>query len=59
MKKNGSTVGTAAYKSPEQEDGKVIDKRTNTWSIGMVFYEMITGKRSFAAEYEQAVIYSI
>jgi serine/threonine protein kinase len=59
LTKEHSTLGTAAYMSPEQARGGEIDQRTDIWSFGIVFYEMLTGKLLFKGDYEQAVIFSI
>ena len=59
LTQHGATVGTVDYMSPEQTKGDVVDKRTDIWSVGIVLYEMLTGRAPFRADYEQAIIYSI
>lgn len=57
--KTGTSLGTLSYMSPEQSHGLPADNRSDIWSLGVVFYEILTGELPFKSEHEAGLFYII
>ena len=53
------TLGTIGYVAPEQIRGGRVDARTDLWSIGVLLYEMLTGKPPFRGDHEMSILHAI
>src|SRR5262252_6220392 len=59
MTEQGAIVGTFQYMSPEQIEGKELDGRSDTFSLGAVLYEMLTGQKAFQGKSQHSVASAI
>jgi TolB-like protein/Flp pilus assembly protein TadD/predicted Ser/Thr protein kinase len=59
LTKTGSTLGTIGYMSPEQVKGQEVDQRSDLFSLGVVLYELISGRTPFEKENEAATLKAI
>lgn len=59
LTRTGSTIGTIAYMSPEQIAGKEIDARSDIFSLGVVLYELVTGRTPFKRDNNSATMSAI
>lgn len=59
MTQVGTVLGTPTHMAPEQLMGETADGRTDLWAVGVIFYELLTGRSPFAAESPAAVMHRV
>jgi serine/threonine protein kinase len=59
LTKDGATVGTIGYMSPEQVQGQEADHRSDIFSLGVILYELLSGQSPFRGMHETAIMYEI
>jgi serine/threonine-protein kinase len=55
----GAVIGTPSYMSPEQARGDELDCRADIWSLGVVFFEMVTGRRPFTGSNDRSILRAV